>query len=449
MDFLKKNPYPLAAYCFGLYSVLRIFSAGSVVSTLGLLAYIFLTVMLFLKRRDILTVIASAVPSVVSLLSIFIYGTTLLGFLGFVAGLLMPAYVACFLLPQLEPHVGKFMDKLKKLWFVPAVAQAALWLLSMITSFINFASWGGLEYFFQAYTFLSFLMTVLSIGGNLLLCNWMVWPDGLPEEWFASKPAQSAEPVYNPQTGRYDQPAASADSDLTFNLVAHILLLVFIGPIWQYIWIYRTTKALNGIPGEEDRNPVTKLLLSFFVPFYWIYWIYKSCKRIDKLAGLRGVSSDITTLCLILSFLIGIVPPIIMQEKMNAIAAASGAAPTYSAPSNGGYSYDPAPAGGYNGAAQTDVAPIYRAPAYDNDTNTKEKESFGKAPAQISAPADAQPAVPVYNAPVYSDAPAKDAELVQPADDVVEQLKKYKQLLDSGIITQEEFDAKKKRLLDL
>ena len=108
MDFLKKNPYPLAAYCFGLYSVLQVFSAGNIVSTLNLLAYIFLTVMLFMKRRDILMVAAAAVPSVINLLSILIYGTNFLGFL-------------------------------------------------------------------------SFLLNVLSIGGSLLLCCWMVWPDGLPE----------------------------------------------------------------------------------------------------------------------------------------------------------------------------------------------------------------------------------------------------------------------------
>ncbi len=36
-----------------------------------------------------------------------------------------------------------------------------------------------------------------------------------------------------------------------------------------------------------------------------------------------------------------------------------------------------------------------------------------------------------------------------PAGDAVDQLKKYKDLLDSGVITQEEFDAKKKQLLDL
>ena len=476
MDFLKKNPYPLAAYCFGLYSILRIFNTGSVVNTLGLLAYIFLTVMLFMKRRDLLTVIATAIPSVVSLLSIIIYGTSFIGFLSFVAGLLLPAYVACFLLPQLEPHVSKIKDKLQKLWFLPAAIQGGLFILRLIISFFTAISIYNNYYFYGSFsdaitysggvTFLGFLMNILLIGGNLLLCNWMVWADGLPQEWFAPKAAQPAgsAPAYDPNAAGYQSNPgvrqqnadAMAATELEFNLVGHILLLLFIGSIWQYIWIYRVTKALNRVPGEEQRNPVTKLLLCMFVPFYYIYWIYKSCKRIDKLAATRGLSSDISTLCLILSILIGIVPPIIMQEKMNAIAATYSAgngytAPTYTAAPSNGYG---APAGGYNapvnnGSDMTTYNAPARIAAYDSDTNTKEKESYGKAPAQIPAPADPQPAAPVYNAPAYDDAPAKDAELVQPADDVVEQLKKYKQLLESGIITQEEFDAKKRQLLGL
>ena len=458
MDFLKKNPYPLAAYCFGLYSVLQVFSAGNIVSTLNLLAYIFLTVMLFMKRRDILMVAAAAVPSVINLLRILIYGTNFLGFLSFLVGLTVPAYVACFLVPQLEPHVGKYMDTLKKFWFIPAAAMGVLLVLRQVTGFFSAISLFSSYYFYGSFfeamsytcmSFLSFLLNVLSIGGSLLLCCWMVWPDGLPEEWFRSAPAQASADTqgYQPAPGVPQQNAdAMAAVELEFGMVGHILLLLFLGGIWQYIWIYRTTKALNRVPGEEVRNPVTKLLLCMFVPFYYIYWVYKSCQRIDKLAGLRGVSSDISTLCLILTFLIGIVPPMIMQDKMNAIAA------TYTRDR----SYTPTPAA-YIPAAEPeshdDMVPYNAIPdrtaSYDMDTNTKEKETFGKAPAQLSAPVDAEPAVPVYNAPSYDDAPAKDAELVTPADDVVEQLKKYKQLLDSGIITQEEFDAKKRQLLNL
>ena len=45
-------------------------------------------------------------------------------------------------------------------------------------------------------------------------------------------------------------------------------------------------------------------------------------------------------------------------------------------------------------------------------------------------------------------APAAPFEAEKPRD-VVEELKRYKELLDSGILTQEEFDAKKKQLLGL
>lgn len=44
---------------------------------------------------------------------------------------------------------------------------------------------------------------------------------------------------------------------------------------------------------------------------------------------------------------------------------------------------------------------------------------------------------------------SKNAEPIQSAKELAETLKQYKELLDSGIISQEEFDAKKKELLNL
>ena len=47
---------------------------------------------------------------------------------------------------------------------------------------------------------------------------------------------------------------------------------------------------------------------------------------------------------------------------------------------------------------------------------------------------------------------AKEAEkqpVVQQAVSTADELKKFKELLDMGVITQEEFDAKKKQLLGL
>ena len=158
------------------------------------------------------------------------------------------------------------------------------------------------------------------------------------------------------------------------DLTKHILLLIFTFGIWHYIWIYRTTDFLNTTPNEEKQNPTNKLLLCMFVPFYYIYWIYKNAKRIDNLALSKGKESDICTVCLILAIFIPIIPPILMQDKMNKAVKFSG---------NNNFSYG---------------------------------------------------------------APSKPhIDTLGTADEI----KKYKELLDMGIITEEEFNAKKKQLLGL
>lgn len=134
------------------------------------------------------------------------------------------------------------------------------------------------------------------------------------------------------------------------------------------------TGYTNAAENEEYRNPTKKLLLCLFIPFYIIYWTYKTGQRVDKMAAAKGISSDMATLCLILAIFVPIIPPILLQDKMNNIAMA-------------------------------------------NDTQS------------ISAP---------------------KAETVNGATlGTADELKKYKELLDGGVITQEEFDEKKKQLLGL
>ena len=133
---------------------------------------------------------------------------------------------------------------------------------------------------------------------------------------------------------------------------------------------------------KPPRNPTTKLLLCMFVPFYSIYWVYKSAQRLDKLAARKGIPSDLATLCLILAIFVGIIPPILMQDKINALETSANGAQAYTAPQ--------------------------------------------------------------YAAPQYS-APRQQT----PGFDAADELKKYKDLLDCGAITQEEFNALKKQLLGL
>ena len=113
----------------------------------------------------------------------------------------------------------------------------------------------------------------------------------------------------------------TASQGISCNLFVHILLLLFTFGIWQLVWIYRVTQYLNCVRDEEYRNPTTKLLLCMFIPFYTIYWTYQSAQRIDKLARSRGLNSDLAVACLILEIFIPIIPPILMQDKLNNIAS--------------------------------------------------------------------------------------------------------------------------------
>lgn len=158
------------------------------------------------------------------------------------------------------------------------------------------------------------------------------------------------------------------------DMAKHILLLLFTLGIWYFIWIHRMTKYTNAVENEEYRDPTKKLLLCLFVPFYTIYWTYKTAQRVDKMAAVKGISSDMVTLCLILAIIVPIIPPILLQDKMNNIATIN------------------------------DMKSSSALKVENKNTTTLE---------------------------------------------TVEELKKFKELLDSGVITQEEFEVKKKQLLGL
>ena len=102
-------------------------------------------------------------------------------------------------------------------------------------------------------------------------------------------------------------------------IVKHIVLLLFTFGIWQLIWIYKTTDALNNLSKEPYRSPETQLLLCIFVPFYLIYWIYKSAQGIDFASKARGEDSDFATIAIILAIFIPLVAIILMQDKINHI----------------------------------------------------------------------------------------------------------------------------------
>lgn len=184
----------------------------------------------------------------------------------------------------------------QKCWFIPAAVYAVAIIFDILYILV---------YRFLQVGFEDFLI----IAGLLFSMLWMAYPDGM-----AKKTITFADGIVTE--------VAASEEDGYQGLAVHVLLLLCTCGIWYWIWIYKTTAYLNCVEDEEPRNPATKLLLCMFVPFYSIYWVYKSAQRIDKMANARGIQSDLSAVCLILAIFIGIIPPILMQDKINAIATA-------------------------------------------------------------------------------------------------------------------------------
>lgn len=188
---------------------------------------------------------------------------------------------------------------------------------------------------------------------------------------------------------KFNVPASSAAYSKSYqSLVPHVLLLLFTRGIYYLVWIYRTTDSLNACKNEEYRTPINKLLLCMFVPFYSIYWTYKSAHRIDMLGYEKGILGETATLSLILSLFVPILPPILMQSKLNSVIMADSASPAVA------------------------TAMQYAAKPVDNG----------------------------YNDLQYA---------AKPADNGYNDLEKLKELYDKGVITEEEFTDKKKQVLGI
>ena len=275
----------------------------------------------------------------------------------------------CIAAANYTTWLHNYKHMINRLWFLPPammLARVILGFFAMILSEFFGIMAATYAYFELRSVFFILLMAAAMLFAGLAI----VFPDGLPK---------SNLNVVSAQTEGENQKMATNTSGVTSeaycSLVKHILLLLFTFGIWQFIWIYRMTEYTNAVQDEEPRNPTNKLLLSLFVPFYIIYWTYKTAQRVDKMAATKGLTSDMATLCLILEIFVPIIPPILLQDKMNNIITAGDARPA--------------------------AAP--KAQKTNNDA------TLGTA----------------------------------------EELKTYKELLDSGAITQEEFDAKKKQLLGL
>ena len=342
-------------------------------ATVQIIVFLMIAILLFFRKKNIIWII----PFVAQ---IWLWKSTYLGYFG--SNAMCPAMLKVSIVCLLLAYVTMLLILLCNT--ISAFEKAAMrinkfiWFIPAILMFVGFGVQNGRVLFHQVLSYLELGIPIFFefygiqplVEALMLLCIG-IWIKNIYQE-----PKTSKVHISKPQKveGNYTKSETVVSNDIYCGMAKHVLLLLFTFGIWYYMWIYRMTGYTNAAENEEYRNPTKKLLLCLFVPFYIIYWTYKTAQRVDKMAAVKGISSDMATLCLILAIFVPIIPPILLQDKMNNIAMA-------------------------------------------NDTQS------------VSTPK-----VETVNGATLGTA---------------EELKKFKELLDSGAITQEEFDAKKKQLLGL
>ena len=103
------------------------------------------------------------------------------------------------------------------------------------------------------------------------------------------------------------------------NMALHIVLLLILPIFYKTCWVFRSTRVMNRVSDEPKRSAFLQTLLCFIVPFYSLYWTYSTARRGDVVVAKRGVPSNTATLCLILRLFLPIIPPMIIQDKINQI----------------------------------------------------------------------------------------------------------------------------------
>ena len=272
-------------------------------SWLWIAGFVILALSMFLRMKNVLPAIGFAVLAVDRVACMAVYGVI------DVISILWPlifllAAVICF--ASLTNIMPMQREAFRRLWFLPAVLSAVKWVIAIVWT-LHRDSRRILSYGFAEYLSSSGIISTLLQGAfitalMLFALLWAANPDGIPSK---------------------------GTSKAYCNMALHILLLLFSCGIWYWIWNYRMTRDTNAVRDEAERNPVTKLLLCMFIPFYGIYWTYKTAQRIDKMAWDRNIPSSTAALCLIMDFFLPIVPPIVMQDKMNAVAAARDPQPVF------------------------------------------------------------------------------------------------------------------------
>lgn len=170
--------------------------------------------------------------------------------------------------------------------------------------------------------------------------------------------------------------------------------------IYTYIWIYRTVGLFNNKKIGEEKSQGLQVVLCLLVPFYAIYWLYKQSKQTEEYTLKVGnASNDLSIISLILSiFGFGLIAMALIQDQINKNVVRE--------------HY-----GNYGDSAKS----------YNNSV---EKNTISQSE--------------IISEKTTTEQESKNDRI---SDVDIEYLKKIKDLYDMGILTEEEYQSKKKNVL--
>ncbi|MGN1372952.1 MAG: SHOCT domain-containing protein [Candidatus Coproplasma sp.] len=177
-------------------------------------------------------------------------------------------------------------------------------------------------------------------------------------------------------------------------LVPHTICSLIV-PFWLCFWVYRTTKYLKDKSSGYNRGALAATLLYTFIPFYGLYWAYVSAQAVDEISGRSGETSTLPIICLISSIYSGVLPSILIQDNINKL--------------------------------EQKVSDEHK------EFTVGEEKSF-----------DGSNMKGFRGEEEYAVTPSAALSF-----SVADEIKKFKELLDSGIITWDEFNEKKTQLLNI
>ena len=432
-DYFADGLEIAASLCWYLYCFINIVGFGAV------------GVILLAKPDHIILSVGSGVLALACLfnaLQMFFYMLWLSYYAS--VGVYLIAILSCLLcavgwaLPAVTGFI-KNKAAIQKFTLAFLILPVAIFLFSLLASLVS-------GYFTASQFFIPLLEAALMvIVGLCALCN-----DGIPAEPRVTQPRPGVTARPGETAKAAPTAAVNGEKDYSLSIVLLIVLSIVTFGIYVFIWIYRVSEFLGKTLGREQFSPGVEVVLCLFVPFYIIYWVYKQSKGIDEAHRMRGNfnNTDLSVISLLLTiFSLGIVAYALMQDQINKLcsgytAPAYGAAPNgnYGQPMNNGYNQNGQPMN--NGYTQP-TQPM-------NNGYTQPTQPINNGYTQPGQPMN-NGGVPHRDAAGYEEIRTEaepPAETKNPGAQA-ESLRMLEDLLNKGILTQEEFDAKKKQILGL